>query len=99
MQPPRKLNVCHVDVRSLLTRTRKKELEILTEMHAIDVLCLTRTWLNEQHNAHLVHKNGFQAPFRFDRTNRRGGRISVYLRHGLSASRFSVSINHLEYVC
>ena len=97
---PRKSNVSHVNVRSLLTRTRKKELEILTEMHAIDVLCLTETWLNEQHNDHLVHINGFQAPFRFDHTNWRGG-VAVYLCHSLSPSapRLSVSINHLEYVC
>ena len=80
--------MCHVNVRCLLTRKRKKELEILTEMHAVDVLCLTEAWQYEQHNNHLVHINGFQIPFRIDRPNRRGGGVAVYLRHDLSAFRF-----------
>ena len=42
----KKLSICHVNVRSLLSQTRLLDLEILTGSHCIDILCLSETWLS-----------------------------------------------------
>ena len=40
------MNVCHVNVRSLLAATRLIDLDILCASYELDVLCLSETWLS-----------------------------------------------------
>ena len=86
--PPHKLcslNICHVNIRSLLAESR---LESLCAAQNIDVLCLSETWLSPSRakpGASLVNIPGFQPPFRRDRLHGRGGGVAVYVRNGLNA--------------
>ena len=98
--PPHKLcslNICHVNIRSLLAESRLIELESLCAAQNIDVLCLSETWLSPSRakpGASLVNIPGFQPPFRRDRLHGRGGGVAVYVRNGLNA----VSTNMLGTV-
>ena len=89
--PPHKLcslNICHVNIRSLLAESRLIELESLCAAQNIDVLCLSETWLSPSRakpGASLVNIPGFQPPFRRDRLHGRGGGVAVYVRNGLNA--------------
>ena len=91
MQRIRDLRICQVNARSLLADTRLLDLQILTEVHNIDVLCVTETWLTSRHADSAVSLKGYQPPLRFDRPSRRGGGAAVYLRHGLTALSISLS--------
>ena len=91
MQRIRDLRICQVNARSLLADSRLLDLQILTEVHNIDVLCVTETWLTSRHADSAVSLKGYQPPLRFDRPSRRGGGAAVYLRHGLTALSISLS--------
>lgn len=80
------LRVCHANVRSITAQSRLLDLEILTANKAIDVLCLTETWLTNKKHSNTISLPGFQIPFRKDRLGSAGGGVAVYVRNGLSAS-------------
>ena len=89
--PPHKLcslNICHVNIRSLLAESHLIELESLCAAQNIDVLCLSETWLSPSRakpGAILVNIPGFQPLFRRDRLHGRYGGVAVYVRNGLNA--------------
>ena len=97
MQRIRDLRICQVNARSLLADTRLLDLQILTQLHNIDVLCVTETWLTRRHADRAISLKDYQHPLRFDRPSRRGGGAAVYLRHGLTALSISL-LGELEPV-
>ena len=97
----KRLNVCHVNVRSLLAPTRLLDLEILSATHDIDILCLSETWLSPSYaknGSSLLDLPGFQPPVRCDRTQRRGGGVAIYVRRGLPITCMPIN-SQLEAVC
>ena len=89
----RSLIIANVNARSILADTRLLDLEILTTVNDIDVLCVTETWLSAgcvKHGSARINLPGFQAPFRCDRPDgRRGGGVAVYVRVGLCATQIN----------
>ena len=85
----RNLNICQVNVRSILATTRLLDLEILCANHDIDILCVTETWLSTKSTplgSSLITLPGYQSPFRRDRSGRRGGGVAMYVRNGITAT-------------
>ena len=82
--------VCHVNVRSLAAEGRLSELKCLVAMNGIDILCLTETWLKDEHMDSSFLIPGFQSPIRQDRSSSRGGGVAVYVRCGWAVSRLPV---------
>ena len=59
------LKICHVNVRSILSMGRLVELEILSSMNDIDILCVTETWLSPdriKEGASVINIPGFLPP-------------------------------------
>ena len=85
--------VCHVNVRSLLAQTRLLDLEILVNLHDIDVLCLSETWLSADRapTSCSINLPGFQLAARRDRPDRHGGGVAIYVRQQISFTSLSVS--------
>ena len=82
------LRICHVNVRSILSMGRLVELEILSSMNDIDILCVTETWLSAdriKEGASVVNIPGFLPPVRRDRAHKRGG-VAIFVRLGLNVS-------------
>ena len=95
------MNVCHVNVRSLLAATRLIDLDILCANYELDVLCLSETWLLTSlvpTNSCLASIPGFQAPIWCDRPDRRGGGVAIYVRNGISATKIKFH-SELESGC
>ena len=64
------LTIAHVNVRSILANTCLLDLEILAASNAIDVLCVSETWLSDtcaKPGSPCVNLPGFLTPFRCDR--------------------------------
>ena len=97
----KRLNICHINVRSILAATRLMDLEILCANHDIDILCVTETWLSASSTplgSNLINLAGFQPPFRRDRSGRRGGGVAMYFRKGLTATMIPFP-NSIESTC
>ena len=81
---------------------RLLDLEILAASNAIDVLCVSETWLSDTRakpGSPCVNLPGFQTPFRCGRIgNCWGGGVAIYVHTGLHATRISLS-GSLEAVC
>ena len=59
------LRICRVNVRSILSMGRLVELEILSSINDIDILCVTETWLSLERikeGASVVNIPGFLSP-------------------------------------
>ena len=70
------------------------------QLHRIDVLCLTETWLNDAVSTTEILFPGFQGPFRRDRPRTSGGGIAIYVRSGLAATlHFSLCQLTIESLC
>ena len=87
----KKLTVCHVNVRSLLSPSRLLDVDILTAVHNIDVLCLSETWLSALTPTSYINLNGFYLASRRDRQDRRGGGVAIFVRNHLIVSPLSLS--------
>lgn len=74
------LNVCHINAQSLLNKI--DEVRVIFENSAIDVICISETWLNESISDNLVSLNGYKL-FRSDRKELGGG-VSIYIRDCIS---------------
>ena len=98
----RSLIIATVNSRSIVADTRLLDLEILTTVNDIDVLCVTETWLSAgcvKHGSARINLPGFQAPFQCDCPDgRRGGGEAVYVRVGLCATQITLP-GTLEAVC
>lgn len=85
------LNICHLNVQSLIARSFSKfqELKLNFSDSKVDVICFTETWLNNTINNTTLNINGYRL-IRNDR-NRHGGGICVYLKNNLSYKVVSMS--------
>ena len=88
MKPIKNLAVCHVNVRSLLAQTRLLDLEILSPIHNVDILCLSETWLSATRapTSASIPLPGYQVAARRDRLDRRGGGVVIFARNELSVT-------------
>ena len=84
------LKVCHANVRSLASKPRLLDLEILSISHNIDVLCLSETWLSSSILSSSISLPGFQLPLRRDRPENKNGGVAVYVRNNLSVKLVSL---------
>ena len=67
-----KLKICHVNIRSI--RNKNKLDHISNELVGkYDIIALSETWLTSTDNTFDYRINGYQGPFRRDRTNGRVG--------------------------
>ena len=89
MAKSKTLKVCHVNVRSMVTTGHLVELNILSSVNDIDILCVAETWLSQERikeGASMINIPGFLPLFRRDRTKKRGGGVAVFVRFGLIVS-------------
>ena len=74
--------IFHLNVRSI----RNKLSDVEHYIDECDIACFTETHLDASINTDDILIEGFDIPFRKDRTNHGGG-VLVYFREGLSVSR------------
>ena len=92
----RSLNVCHINVRSLVSDGRLEQLKFFLSARSVDVLCLTETWLKPKHVNSMLSVPGFQPPLRRDRITSRGGGVAIYVRDGLASTFLALPPSELE---
>lgn len=85
------LNICHVNVQSLIARnfTKFHELKQTFVDSKIDIICFTETWLNSTISDRMISIDGYKL-VRNDR-NRQGGGVCMYMRNNLSYKVVSMS--------
>ena len=86
LTPRRSVKVCHVNVRSVASKARLLDLELLCVNHNLDILCLSETWLSQSHPSATLSIHGFQLPFRRDSPDDPHGGVAVYVRNSLSST-------------
>ena len=95
--PTRKrLKIAHLNVRSLAAAHKIDEVRLLLQDHAIDILCLTESWLTRDISSNILIFPGYRV-YRRDRTapcrgrNRvRGGGIVVLVRDGVEVAELNI---------
>ncbi len=90
--------ICHLNVRSLVATGRLAEVQSLTLINDVDILCLTETWLKSKHMNSTLLIKGYQPPVRLDRQEGRGGGVAIYLREGLACKQLPVVPSGIECV-
>ncbi len=77
------VSVMHLNIQSL-----KPKLDILqVEAQPYDILIFTETWLTRSTTDEDLHISNFNLPFRYDRPDRPGGGVAIYVREGFHATR------------
>lgn len=89
------LSIMNLNIQSL-----KPKLDILTvEAQPYDILVLTETWLSNKISDEDVELPNFKKPFRYDRNDRLGGGVAIYVRDTLHAiQRNDLDVNGVEAV-
>ena len=80
------LALCHININSLAAPNKLSELEHFTATHAIDILALSETKLDDTVHPNLYRITGFHSPFTRHR-NRNGGGTAIYAHSSLPFSR------------
>ena len=75
-----KLNIAHLNIRSLKNRTHLIQLKDLVLKNKYDVFAVSESWLNSSVTNAEVSLEGYKI-FRLDRTQRAGGGVCVYIRN------------------
>ena len=85
---------------NLKIQSLKPKLDILTvDTQSFDVLVFTETWLSSNVSDEDVDIPKIKKPFRFDRNDRIGGGVAIYVRDTLHAiPRNDLQINGVEAV-
>lgn len=87
----------HINIQGI--RSKFDELQILLTSNKIDIFGITETKLDQIHITESFTINGFQVPFRKDRSNKKGGGILVYVRNNISCcQRTDLEDSELEHV-
>jgi hypothetical protein len=80
------LNICHLNIRSILTASRLEELEdFVHTIHRFDVVALSETHLDSGDHDSQISINGYNL-FRKDR-DRRGGGVAFFIANHIQAFR------------
>ena len=98
---PNQLQICHVNMRSLMPGDRHVKLDDLHSTLCIennsDVICISETWLDDTIDDSDVIIPGYQL-FRRDR-NRHGGGVAIYIKDVLPVKEISeLKIEGIEIV-
>jgi hypothetical protein len=95
---PQTLSLCHLNVQSLLSGVDRSIhiasqasklddiFDNLVVKHQYDIISLTETWLTPYVDSNDITLQGYQLPFRSDRTSRGGGSM-VYVNSDIPAIR------------
>lgn len=88
-------SILHLNIQSLLPKIDL----IRCESEAYDVMIFTESWLNPTIANNDISIEHFHEPVRYDRTDRIGGGVVVYIRGNISFKRrHDLEINNLEAV-
>lgn len=89
------LSIMCLNIQSL-----KPKLDILeVEAQPYDILVFTETWLRPDISNDDISITNYQAPVRYDRPDRIGGGVAIYVKEGLTFSfRSDLSVNGVEGV-
>ena len=87
------LVIGHLNIQGL--RSKFDELQILLSSNNIDIFGITESKLSEIHPSECFAVDGFQIPFRNDRSKDKGGGILIYVRNSITCHRR----NDLEDSC
>lgn len=79
-----KLSICSLNSQSICARKLCKldELRQIAQSSAIDVICVTETWMNNKTDDSLLAIDGYNI-IRNDREGRLGGGILIYIKQGI----------------
>lgn len=99
-----KLSVCCVNIQSICARNFSKldELRQISQSSAVDLICVTETWLNEKIDDAVLEIDGYYA-IRHDRMGRLGGGILIFIKKGIQCSLLEKSTatpggSYTEYI-
>lgn len=86
------LNVCHVNIQSLCARQLSKfeEFKLCFHNSAIDIICLSETWLTDNIPDSLIEIEGYNM-VRNDRIYSRGGGVCIYYKSFIKCRLLSAS--------
>ena len=89
------LSLIHLNIQSI-----RPKLDIINaELSDFDVLCFTESWLDVSIKDQDISLEGFNAPFRHDRSDRPGGGVIVYCKDNLVCKRrFDLEVRGIECV-
>lgn len=88
----------HLNIQGLRNKIDQLRLLLQSKQNLIHVLGLSETKLNEVHPDAPFEIDGFQKPFRRDRTENAGGGLLVYVKEGVCCSRRS-DLEHDKIEC
>ena len=72
------LGICHCNIRSLRSKSKIDELKHLADNHAIDIITLSETWLNENDNNLTFSISSFQTIIRNGRPTSHGRGVAMF---------------------
>lgn len=88
---PNQLIISHVNICSIRHKVDHVKDALFT--HAIDILCVTETWLESSIDNSIITCPGYSL-FRRDRSGQRGGGVAIYVRNTLRASSVNLADDH-----
>ena len=78
----RDLNFAHVNLNSITVHPKMTELRLLCQLHQIDILAISETWLSANDKNESILIRNFKPPIRKDRSHRGGG-VAIYINEML----------------
>ena len=76
--------ICHCNIHSPLGKV--SELGVMVVQQNLDIICVTKSWLENSISDGMVQLDGYLPPFRKDRDVRYGG-VAVYVSNNISVSK------------
>ena len=94
--PDQQISIVHNNIRSL----QKKAIYVEAELKNFDIITLSETWLYSNFPEDKIVINGFQKPYRQDRSDNSGwGGVAIYVKNNIySKRRPDLEVNDLEAV-
>ena len=88
----------HLNIQGLTNKIDQLKLLLQSDENLIHILGISETKLNQMHPDTPFEVNGYQKPFRRDRTENAGGGLMVYVKEGVSCKRRS-DLEHQMLEC
>ena len=88
----------HINIQGLTNKIDQLKLLLQSEQNVIHILGISETKLNQVHPDTSFDINGYQKPFRRDRTENAGGGLLVYVKEGVCCNRRS-DLEHQMLEC
>ena len=88
----------HLNIQGLTNKIDQLKLLLQSEKNLIHILGISETKLTQFHPDMSFHIDGYQKPFRRDRTENAGGGLLVYVKNGVSCKR-RTDLEHKSLEC